>query len=73
MPAVERRRSETDKRLMLEPRGGRGEVVLGFAGAGIDPGEVGGKVRCGREEIEEERDGGREFKSGDMMVKYLVL
>lgn len=73
MPAAERRRSETDKRPMLEPRDGRGEVVLGFAGPRIGPGEVGGKARCGREEVEEERDGGREFRSGDMMVKYLVL
>lgn len=69
MPAAERRRSETDNRPMLDPRDGRGEVVVGFTGAGTVPGE-GGTLRCGSdEEVEEDRDGGREFRSGDMMSK----
>ena len=44
---------------MLDPREGRGEVV---------PGETADGFRSGREdEVEEERDGGSEFKSGDML------
>lgn len=59
IPAADRRRSETDTRPMLDPREGRGEVV---------PGETADGLRRGREdEVEEERDGGSEFKSGDML------
>lgn len=65
MPTADRRRSETDNRPMLDPREGRGEVVLGLTGAGPVPGDVGGMLRRGKEEeVDEERDGGREFKSG---------
>lgn len=45
MPAADRRRSETDSRPALDPREGRGEVVLGFIGAGAVPGEVVGGLR----------------------------
>lgn len=69
MPAADRRLSETDNRPMLDPRDGRGEVVLGFTDAWTVPGE-GGILRCGRDEDDEEdRDGGREFRSGDMVNK----
>jgi len=54
---------------MLDPRDGRGEVVVGFTGAGTVPGEV-GILPCGRDEDDEEdREGRREFKSGDMVKK----
>jgi hypothetical protein len=67
IPAADRRRSETDNRPMLDPRDGRGEVVVGLTGAGTVPGE-GGTLRCGSDEDDEgDRDGGREFKSGDMV------
>lgn len=71
MPAADRRRSETDTRPMLDPRDGRGDVVLGLAGAGVVvPGETAGGFRCGREdEVEDERDGGRELRSGDMVIR----
>lgn len=65
MPAADRRRSDTDSRPMLEPREGLGEAVFGFTGAGPVPGA--GIFRCGiEEEVEDERDGGREFRSGDI-------
>lgn len=68
---MERRRSDTDSRpTMLEPREVLGEAVLGFTGVG--PPVVAGILRCGMEDIEDERDGGREFKSGDML-KYQEL
>jgi hypothetical protein len=64
MPAADRRRSDTDRRPILEPREGLGEA-LGFAGA-PDP-DVAGILRDGIEdEIEEERDGGSELRSGDI-------
>jgi hypothetical protein len=67
IPAADRRLSETDNRPMLDPRDGLGEAVLGFTGAGTVPGE-GGTLRCGRDEDDEDdRDGGREFRSGDMV------
>ncbi len=56
---------------MLDPREGRGEVVPALTGAGegvVVPGETADGLRSGREdEVEEERDGGSEFKSGDML------
>lgn len=56
---------------MLDPREGRGEVVPALTGAGegvVVPGETADGLRRGREdEVEEERDGGSEFKSGDMV------
>ena len=59
---------------MLDPREGRGEVVLGLTEAGegvVVPGETAGGFRCGREdEVEDEREGGSEFKSGGMMIDY---
>ena len=71
IPAADRRRSETDTRPMLDPREGRGEVVPTLTGAGegvVVPGETADGLRSGREdEVEEERDGGSEFKSGDML------
>lgn len=72
MPALDLRLSETDTRPMLDPREGRGEVVLGLTGAAgegvVVPGETAGWFRCGREdEVEDERDGGREFRSGGMV------
>lgn len=64
IPAVDRR-SDTDSRPMLEPRDGLGETVFGFTGTGPVPGAA--ILRCGmEEEVEEERDGGREFRSGDI-------
>lgn len=73
MPAADRRRSETDTRPMLDPREGRGDVVLGLTGAGdgvVVPGETADGFRCGREEeVEDERDGGSELRSGDMVIK----
>lgn len=68
-PAAERRRSETDSRPMLDPREGRGEVVPGLAGAGVVvPGETADGLRRGSEdEVDDERDGGSEFRSGDMV------
>jgi hypothetical protein len=59
-PALDLRRSETDSRPMLEPRDCLGEA-LGFAGA-PDP----GVADIVRDEIEVERDGGRELRSGDI-------
>lgn len=48
---------------MLEPREGLGEAVFVFTGTGPVPGA--GILRCGiEEEVEDERDGGREFRSG---------
>lgn len=65
MPAADRRRSDTDRRPILEPRDGLGEAVLGFTGTGTVAGA--GILRCGTEdEVEDERDGGREFRSGDI-------
>ena len=58
---------------MLDPRDGRGEVApaLTLTGAGegvVVPGETADGFRRGREEeVEEERDGGSEFRSGDMV------
>lgn len=50
---------------MLKPRDGLGEAVLGFTGIGTVAGA--GILRCGTEdEVEDERDGGREFRSGDI-------
>jgi hypothetical protein len=58
---------------MLDPREGRGDVVLGWTGAGegvVVPGEMADGFRCGREdEVEDERDGGRELRSGDMVMR----
>lgn len=40
-------------------------VLLGFVGAGAVPGELGGRLRYGRDDEEDdERDGGRELISG---------
>lgn len=65
IPAADRRRSDTDKRPMLEPREGLGEV-LGFAGTPL-PGAAAMLRAWAEDEIEDERDGGREFKSGDIL------
>jgi hypothetical protein len=57
---------------MLDPREGRGEVVLGLTGAAgvVVPGETAERFRCGRDdEVEDERDGGRELRSGGMVIK----
>lgn len=51
---------------MLEPREGRGEVVLGFMGVWMVPGEGGGWFRGERDEDEGDREGGSELRSGDM-------
>lgn len=65
MPAADRRRSDTDNRPMLDPREGLGDVVAAMAGGAF--GEAEGMLRYGiEEEIEEERDGGRELRSGDI-------
>lgn len=50
---------------MLDPREGRGEVVLGLTPAEAVPGEAGGILRRGRDdEVDEDRDGGSELRSG---------
>jgi hypothetical protein len=68
MPAADRRRSDTDSRFMLEPREGLGDALFGFTGADPVPGAD--MLRCGiEEEVDDERDGGREFRSGDIF-KY---
>jgi hypothetical protein len=58
---------------MLDPREGRRGVVLGLTGAGegvVVPGETADGFRYGREdEVEDERDGGRELRSGDMVIR----
>lgn len=66
IPATDRRRSDTDRRPMLEPREGLGEA-LGFPGAPL-AGAAGIFRAWTEEEIEDERDGGREFRSGDIFV-----
>lgn len=73
-PAVDRRRSETDNRpTMLEPRDVLGEAVFGFVDAGPFP-VAAGILRCASEdETDDERDGGREFRSGDMILSERKL
>lgn len=66
IPAADLRRSDTDKRPMLEPRDGLGEA-LGFAGAPL-AGAVGILRAWTEDDIEEEREGGREFRSGDIFI-----
>lgn len=64
-PAADRRRSDTDNRPMLDPREGLGDVVVAVTGGAF--GEAEGMTRYGiEEEVEEERDGGRELRSGDI-------
>jgi hypothetical protein len=48
---------------MLEPREGLGEA-FGLTGVGPVPGAD--ILRGMEEDVEEERDGGREFRSGDI-------
>ena len=60
MPAVDRRRSDTDSRPMLEPREGLAEAF------GVGPVPGADILRGMEEDVEEERDGGREFRSGDI-------
>jgi hypothetical protein len=50
---------------MLDPREGLGDVVVAVTGGAF--GEAEGMARYGiEEEVEEERDGGRELRSGDI-------
>jgi hypothetical protein len=59
---------------MLDPCEGRGELELGLtAGEGVVvPGETADGFRCGKEdEVEDERDGGSEFRSGGMMIDMM--
>lgn len=51
---------------MLEPREGLGEA-LGFPGAPL-AGAAGIFRAWTEEEMEDERDGGREFRSGDIFI-----
>lgn len=69
IPAADRRRSDTDTRPMLDPRDGRGELLV-LTEVGAAPGEMGwGRLRWGRvDEEDEEREGGSEFKSGGILL-----
>lgn len=72
--ADDRRRSETDNRPMLGPRGGHGEAALVLTPAVAVAGDAGGILRRGREdEVEEDRDGGSEFRSGAMVKDIHVV
>lgn len=72
--ADDRRRSEIDNRPMLGLRGGHGEAVLVLTPVVAVAGDAGGILRRGREdEVDDDRDGGSEFRSGAMVKDIHVV
>lgn len=58
---------------MLDPREGRGELMLGLTPAEAVPGEAGGILRRGRDdEVDEDRDAGSELRSGAIVKEIRV-